>query len=47
MGGYRIGQFVLYEKDFGWMALWDLDPEMLGSLWLKTSVRREGELCHF
>jgi hypothetical protein len=26
------------EKDFGWIALSELNPEMLGLLWLKTSV---------
>jgi hypothetical protein len=22
------------EKDFGWMAVWEMNPEVLGSLWL-------------
>jgi hypothetical protein len=35
MGDYPIRQLVFYEKDFGWMAFWQLDPEMLESLWLK------------
>jgi hypothetical protein len=27
-------QLVLYENDFGWMALWEMNPEVLGTLWL-------------
>jgi hypothetical protein len=23
-------QLVLYEKDFGWMTFWELNPEVLG-----------------
>jgi hypothetical protein len=33
-----IRQLVLYEKDFGWMAFWELNPEVLGSLWLMASA---------
>jgi hypothetical protein len=29
---------VLYEKDFGWMPFWELDPEVLGSLWPKATA---------
>jgi hypothetical protein len=38
VGGYPIRQLVLYEKYFGWMALWELNTEVLGSLWLMTSA---------
>jgi hypothetical protein len=34
VGDYCIRKLVLYEKDFGWMAFWELDPEVLGLLWL-------------
>jgi hypothetical protein len=34
VGDYPIRQLVLCEKDFGWMALWELNPEVLGSIWL-------------
>jgi hypothetical protein len=30
-----FGQLVLYEKNFGWMDVWELNPEWLGSLWLR------------
>jgi hypothetical protein len=45
---------VPYEKDFDWMACWQMDPEVLGSprlkasafggksLWLKASVIGKG-----
>jgi hypothetical protein len=33
-----IRQRVLCEKDFGWMALWGLNPEVLGLLWLMASA---------
>jgi hypothetical protein len=33
-----IRQPVLYEKNFGWMHVWELNPEGLGSLWLMASV---------
>jgi hypothetical protein len=42
VGYYRIRQFVLCEKDFGWMALWELIPEVLGSLWLMASATWDG-----
>jgi hypothetical protein len=29
VGGCPIRQRVLCEKDFGWMALWGLNPEVL------------------
>jgi hypothetical protein len=29
LGDYPIRQLVLCEKDFGWMALWKLNPEAL------------------
>jgi hypothetical protein len=38
VGDYPIRQRFLYEMDFGWMALWDLNPEVLGSLWLMASA---------
>jgi hypothetical protein len=38
VGYYSIRQLVLCEKDFGWVALWELNPEVLGSLWLMASA---------
>jgi hypothetical protein len=38
VGDYPIRQRVLCEKDFGWVALWELNPEVLGSLWLMPSA---------
>jgi hypothetical protein len=38
VGDYPIRQLVLYEKDFGWMAFWKLNPEEFGSLWLMASA---------
>jgi hypothetical protein len=35
---YPIRQLDLYEKDFGWMAFWELNPEVLGLLWLMASA---------
>jgi hypothetical protein len=35
---YPIRQIVFCEKDFGWMALWELNPKVLGSLWLMASA---------
>jgi hypothetical protein len=29
-----IRQIVIYENDFGWIDFWELNPEVLGSLWL-------------
>jgi hypothetical protein len=36
VGDCPIRELVLYQKDFGWMAFWELNPEALGSLWLKA-----------
>jgi hypothetical protein len=38
VGDYSIRQLVLYEKDFGWMAFWELNREVLGSLLLMVSA---------
>jgi hypothetical protein len=38
MGDFPIRQLALCEKDFGWMALWELSPEVLGLLWLMSSA---------
>jgi hypothetical protein len=38
VGDYPIRQLVLYEKDFVWMVFWELNPEVLGSLWLMASA---------
>jgi hypothetical protein len=38
VGDDPIRKLVLYQKDFGWMAFLDLDPEVLGSLWLMASA---------
>jgi hypothetical protein len=35
---YPITQPVLCEKDFGYMAPWELNTEVLGSLWLMASA---------
>jgi hypothetical protein len=29
VGDYHIMQLVLCEKDFGWMSVWELNPEVL------------------
>jgi hypothetical protein len=31
-------QLVLYERNFGWMDVWELNPEGLGSFWLTASA---------
>jgi hypothetical protein len=58
-GDYPIRQLILYEKDFGWMAFWELEPgsveiiladglcDLGESLWLKASTTGEGRLCPF
>jgi hypothetical protein len=38
VGDCPIRQRVLCEKDFAWMALKGLNPEVFGSLWLMTSA---------
>jgi hypothetical protein len=38
MGDCHIRQRVLCKKDFGWMALWGLNPDVLGSLCLMASA---------
>jgi hypothetical protein len=38
VGDCPIRQLVLCEKDFGLMALWELNTELLGSLWLMASA---------
>jgi hypothetical protein len=35
---YPIRQLVLCEKDFSCMAVWELHPEVLGSLWQMASA---------
>jgi hypothetical protein len=35
-----VGQLVRYEKNFGYLDVWELNPEGLGSLWA-------GSLCDF
>jgi hypothetical protein len=42
VGNYPIRQLVLYENDFGWMAFWELNPEVLELLWLMTYSTLEG-----
>jgi hypothetical protein len=37
-GEYPIRLLAHCEKDFGWIALLDLNPELLGSLWLMASA---------
>jgi hypothetical protein len=39
---YAVRKFVPYNKDFGWMALWELNPETLELLWLMASVTWKG-----
>lgn len=36
VGDCPIRQLVLYAKDFGWVAFWQLDRWVLGSLCLKA-----------
>jgi hypothetical protein len=43
VGDYSIRQLVLYENNFLWMAFWELDPEVLGSLWLMAPATWRGE----
>jgi hypothetical protein len=43
VGDYTIRKLVLYEKNFGWMNVWELNPEVLGSLWLMASQTWRGE----
>jgi hypothetical protein len=38
VGDYPIRKLVLYEKDFDWTAFWELNPEVLVSLWLMASA---------
>jgi hypothetical protein len=38
VGGCPIRKRVLCEKDFGWIAFWGLNPEVLWSLWLMASA---------
>jgi hypothetical protein len=45
VGDRPISQRVLCKKDFDWMALWGLNPEVLGSLWLMASATWGGN--HF
>jgi hypothetical protein len=57
VGDYAIRQLVLYEKDIGSMAFWELDSEVLGkfwlmasaswALWLKAFMIGEGGPCSF
>jgi hypothetical protein len=37
VGGDHMRQLVLYERNFGWLEVWKLNPEVLGSLWLLAS----------
>jgi hypothetical protein len=45
VGDCPIRQRVLCKKDFGWMAFWGLNPEVLGSIWLTASATWGGN--HF
>jgi hypothetical protein len=38
-----IRQLVLYEKNFGLMVVWELNPEVLGWLWLMTTATSGGD----
>jgi hypothetical protein len=38
VGDDPIRQSVLYENNFGWMDVWELNQKGLGSLWLKASI---------
>jgi hypothetical protein len=38
VGDYPIRQLVLCEKYFGWMTVWELNPEVLRSLRLMASA---------
>jgi hypothetical protein len=35
-------QFVLYEKNFGEVNVWELNPDGMGSLWLIASETMGG-----
>lgn len=41
-GRLTLRQLLLYEKNFGWIVFWQLDPEVLGPLWLKACVTWAG-----
>jgi hypothetical protein len=38
-------QFILREKDLGFMVVWELNPEGLGSFWLKACATWCGHSC--
>jgi hypothetical protein len=42
MGDYPERPIVLYEKNFGYVAFWEFNPEVLGSLWLIASMTLAG-----
>lgn len=44
VGDYPIRRLFLCEEDFGWMSLWDLNSEVVVSLWLMVSMIGQG-LC--
>jgi hypothetical protein len=42
LGGWSHQAICLCERKFGWMDIWELTPEGLGSLWLITSATWRG-----
>jgi hypothetical protein len=44
---YLIRQLVLYDKDFGRMAFWELRPEVSRSHWFETSATWGGGVDRF
>jgi hypothetical protein len=44
---YPIRQIVFYDKSYNFMGFCEMDPEALGSLWLKSSASWGGGRNHF
>jgi hypothetical protein len=42
VGGDPIRQLDHNERNFGWMAAWEMNPKVFGSLWLMAYANWEG-----
>jgi hypothetical protein len=47
IGDYPIRQLVLNENNIDWLAFWEMNPEVVGSLWLMASAIWGGGKNHF
>jgi hypothetical protein len=47
VGHCPVSQVVFHEKNFGLMAFWELNSEVLGSLWLMACMFEAGGRCPF